>query len=273
MSNNDAKINPSTFYKNIININIFSSFFILIISFIIAKFVSYKLTKIDMNNNRKIVILTLSNIVFYVIILIGLLIALLNLGFQIGSIIVFLSSIGIAIALGIQNILKQFVSGLIITFNNMYNLSDHIITNGTEGIVTNFTLLTTTITDPENITITIPNDKIINSNITNITYNSSVKVKLDFTINNQDNFDFIKFMELIKRTILLSKYVMNDKIDVNVDTISHIFGTKIVVKAFINSKQYRKARDEIRVLLLRALSNTQLLNGKINIGIIEKGIK
>ena len=80
-------------------------------------------------------------------------------------------------------------------------------------------------------------------------------------------------MELIKRTILLSKYVMNDKIDVNVDTISHIFGTKIVVKAFINSKQYRKARDEIRVLLLRALSNTQLLNGKINIGIIEKGIK
>jgi small-conductance mechanosensitive channel len=272
MSNSEGKTDLSKFYNNIININLLSSFFIMIISFIIAKIVSYKLNNIDIKTNRKIVILTLSNIAFYVIILIGLLIALLNLGFQIGSIIVFLSSLGIAIALGVQNILKQFVSGLLITFNNMYNVNDHIITNGTEGIVTEFTLLTTTLTDPDNIIIIIPNDKIINSNITNITYNKSVKVKLDFTINNQDNFDTIKFIELIKRTILLSKYVVNKNIDVNVDSISHIFGTKIVVKASIDSKQYRKARNEIRILLLRALSNTQLLNGKINVAIVEKSL-
>lgn len=272
MSNPDGKTGLSAIYSNIININLLISFFIMLISFIIAKIVSYKLNNIDIKNNRKIVILTLSNMAFYIIILIGLLIALLNLGFQIGSIIVFLSSLGIAIALGVQNILKQFVSGLLITFNNMYNVKDHIITNGTEGIVTDFTLLTTTLTDPENITIIIPNDKIINSNITNITYNKSVKVKIDFTINNQDNFDFIKFMELIKRTILLSKYVVNKNIDVNVDSISHIFGTKIVVKAFIDSKLYRKSRDEIRILLLRALSNTQLLNGKINVAIVEKSL-
>ena len=270
MSESDNKINFTTFHKNIFNFNVASSLFIMIISFIIAKIISYKLNNVDIKNSRKIVFLTLSNIVFYVIILIGLLIALLNLGLQISSIIVFLSSIGIAIALGVQNILKQFVSGLIITFNNMYNVSDHIMTNGEEGIVSDFTLLTTTLTNPENIIIIIPNDKIINSNITNITYNKSVKVKIDFTINNQDNFDFVKFMELIKRTILLSKYLTNNNIDVNVDTISHIYGTKIVVKAFIFSKHYRKARDEIRILLLRALSNTQLLNGKINIALSEK---
>ena len=272
MSSADSKINSSSIHSNIFNLNVLTSIFILMISFIIAKIDSYKLNNINTQNNRKIIILTLSNILFYVIILIGLLIALLNLGLQIGSVIVFLSSIGIAIALGVQNILKQFVSGLLITFNNMYNINDHIVTNSSEGIVTNFNLLTTTLTDPENITIIIPNDKIINSNITNITYNQSVKVKLDFTINNQDNFDTVKFIELIKRTVLLSKYVMNSKIDVNVDSISHIFGTKIVVKAFINSKQYRKARDEIRILLSRALSNTQLLNGKINIAMIEKNM-
>jgi small-conductance mechanosensitive channel len=272
MSELDNKINFSTFYKNIFNLNVASSLFIMIISFIIAKIISYKLYNVDIKNRRKIVFLTLSNIVFYVIILIGLLIALLNLGLQITSIIVFLSSIGIAIALGVQNILKQFVSGLIITFNNMYNVSDHIMTNGEEGIVSDFTLLTTTLTNPENIIIIIPNDKIINSNITNITYNKSVKVKIDFTINNQDNFDFVKFMELIKKTISLSKYVVNKNIDVNVDSISHIYGTKIVVKAFIISNQYRKARDEIRILLLRALSNTHFLNGKINIAVIDKGL-
>lgn len=272
MSITNDTIDPSKIYDNIINIKTFISFFIIIISVVIATFVSNKLNNTNTKSNRKIVIFTLSNIVYYVIIIIGLLIALLNVGFQIGSIIVVLSSLGIALALGIQNILKQFVSGLMITFNNMYNVNDHIITNDTEGIVTDFTLLTTTLTNPENITIIIPNDKIINSNITNITYNKSVKVKLDFTINNQDNFDFVKFMELIKRAISLSKYVVNNNIDVNVDSISHIFGTKIVVKAFINSNQYRKARDEIRILLLRALSNTHFLNGKINIAVIDKGL-
>jgi len=269
MTINDTKINSSSLYSTIFNINVLTSFFILVISYIIAKIASYKLNNINTKNSRKIIILTLSNIIFYVILLIGLLIALLNLGLQIGSVIVFLSSIGIAIALGVQNILKQFVSGLIITFNNMYNVNDHIITNNSEGIVTNFSLLTTTLTDPENITIIIPNDKIINSNITNITHNESVKVKLDFTINNQDNFDTVKFIELIKRTVLLSKYVMKPDIDVNIVSISHIFGTKIVVKAYINSKQYRKAKNEIQILLSRALSNTQLLKGKINIGMIE----
>ena len=272
MSNPDSKMGVSKIYNNIININLLSSFFIMIISFVIAKIVSYKLNNIDIKNNRKIVVLTLSNIAFYVIILIGLLIALLNLGFQIGSIIVFLSSLGIAIALGVQNILKQFVSGLLITFNNMYNVKDHIIINGTEGIVTDFTLLTTTLTDPNNITIIIPNDKIINTNITNITYNESVKVSVDFTINSQENFNILKFIDLIKRTVSLCEYVTDKNVEVHIDNISHILGTKIVVKAYIKSNTFRKARNEIKLLLLRALSNTKFLNSKINIAVIDKPI-
>ena len=263
-------IESSKFIDNLLNIKTVISIIIIIASVITATLVSNKLNNTIINNNRKIVIATLSNIVYYVIILIGLLISLLNAGFQIGSIIVVLSSLGIAVALGIQNILTQFVAGLTITFNNMYNINDYIITNGTEGRVTNFNLLTTILTNHDNISTTIPNDKIVNTNLTNITQQTNIRVRVYFTIKNEPNFDIIKFIELIKKTTSMSKYIINKDIDVDVDNISHIMGTKIVVKAFIKSKELHRAKDDIKLLLLRVLSNSKLLYSKVNITLIDK---
>jgi len=208
---------------------------------------------------------TISNIIYYVIILIGFLISLLNLGFQFGSIIVVLSSLGIAFALGIQNILKQFISGLLITLNEMYNIGDYIITNGAEGTVTKFSLLTTTLTNDDDITITIPNDKITNSNITNITNKNNIRIRVYFTIKNIPNFDISKFIELIKNTTLLSKYITNKNIIVDIDSISHRLGTKIVVRANINSKNFNIAKNDIKFLLMKMLSNSKVLNSPVNI--------
>jgi hypothetical protein len=75
---------------------------------------------------------------------------------------------------------------------------------------------------------------------------------------------------LIKKTTSLSKYVVNKNIIVDIDNISYISGTKIVVKAYINSKDYNSAKSDIKFLLLKVLSNTKLLNSPLNISIIEK---
>lgn len=274
MSNpSESKVDELTI-DNIIN-NVFKirtliSIGIIIATVIIATIVSNKFNNVSVKKNKKIVMSTIANIVYYVIILIGILISLLNVGFQLGSIIVVLSSMGIALALGVQNILKQFVSGLLITLNEMYNIDDYIITNGTEGTVTKFSLLTTTLTNDDDITITIPNDKIVNSNITNITNKNSIRIRVFFTIKNLPDFNYTQFIELIKKTTLLSKYVINKNIVVDVDTISHMLGTKIVVKAYINSRDYNRARNDIKFLLLKVLSNSKVLNSPVNISIMEK---
>jgi small-conductance mechanosensitive channel len=256
--------------NNVFKIRTLISIGIIIATVIIATIVSNKFNNVSVKKNKKIVMSTIANIVYYVIILIGILISLLNVGFQLGSIIVVLSSMGIALALGVQNILKQFVSGLLITLNEMYNIDDYIITNGTEGTVTKFSLLTTTLTNDDDITITIPNDKIVNSNITNITNKNSIRIRVFFTIKNLPDFNYTQFIELIKKTTLLSKYVINKNIVVDVDTISHMLGTKIVVKAYINSRDYNRARNDIKFLLLKVLSNSKVLNSPVNISIIEK---
>ena len=267
------EINLNTIIKTIFNIKTLISIVIIIITVIVATGVSNKINNSNTNKNRKIVMSTLSNIVYYIIILIGFLMSLLNAGFQMGSIIVILSSMGIAVALGIQNIITQFVSGLIITFNNMYNLNDYIITNATEGTVAEFSLLTTTLVNHDNIPTTIPNDKIVNSNVTNITKQKTVRIRVYFTIRNQPDLNITKFIDLIKKTTELSKYIVDKNIIVAIDNISHIMGTKIVVMAHVKSIYYQRAKRDIKYLILRVLSNTKLLNNNINISLIDKEIE
>lgn len=266
------EISLNTIVKTLFNIKTLISIIILVITYTIARIVSSRFDNIKVKRNKKIVMSTISNIVFYFILFLGVSISLINAGFQIGSMIALLSTIGVALALGLQNTITQFVSGLIIIFNNTYNIDDYIITNGTEGIVNKFNLLTTTVINDDGITITIPNDVIVNSNLTNITKQQIVKIRVFFTIKNTYGFNISKFIELVKKTILLSEYIVSKNIKVYIETISHIMGTKIGVLADINSKDYTEAKYNIKYLLLRLLNNTELLSSNLNISFIDKEI-
>lgn len=271
MSVNDSvldNIETNSTFKNVIKIKYVISVVIIFITFIVANAVSFKIQ--TNNKNNKIVINTLSTLVYYFIILIGILISILNAGFQVGSIIVLLSSFGLAAALGLQKLITQMGSGLLIVFNNMYKINDYIITNGKEGIVTKFGLFNTTITNNDNIPTIIPNDAIVNSNITNISHEDNIRIRVYFTIKNQDNFDLNQFINLIKKTTLLSKYVIDKNVIVSVSDISHIYGTKIIVIAKVKGKNYNKSRANIKYLILRVLSNTKLLNSPVNISLNEQ---
>jgi len=241
------------------SINIIVAVVILIVSVILANVVSKKIKNNDKLKSKKIVLETMGNLTYYIIIVLGTLIAFINAGFQIGSIIVVLSSLGIAVALGVKNILSQFASGLIITFSDLYNINDRIITEGIEGKVSQFDLLNTTIKNNDNITIIIPNDKIIRNKITNITRESIIRASVEFQIKTSPGFSGDKFREIIKKTAALSKYVVNDDISVNITNITHFRGITFVVKAYIKSEDYSKAKNDIRVLILRVLGNTEFL--------------
>jgi potassium efflux system protein len=236
------EISLNTIIKTLFNIKTLISIIILVIAYTIARIVSSRFDNIKVKRNKKIVMSTISNIVYYFILFLGVSISLINAGFQIGSMIALLSTIGVALALGLQNTITQFVSGLIIIYNNTYNIDDYIITNGTEGTVSKFNLLTTTIINDDEITITIPNDVIVNSNLTNITKQQIVKIRVFFTIKNIYGFNITKFIELVKKTTLLCEYIVNKNINVYIENISHNVGTKIAVLANVYSKDYTAAK-------------------------------
>lgn len=256
--NNDVISTAFTILGN--HMKIITALVIMIISFFLAKMTSRQIKKIESLKTKKIILETLSNLSFYLILILGILIAFISAGFQIGSIIVVLSSLGIAIALGVKNILSQFASGLIITFSDLYNINDRIITNGVNGIVKQFDLLNTTLINSENIVTTIPNDKIIRNKLTNITRESIVRVRVEFQIKTNAGFDAKKFVDIIKKTVALSKFVVNDNITVDITQMTQFRGILFLVRAFVKSEDYNRAQNEIPTLISRVIANTKYIS-------------
>ena len=112
----------------------------------------------------------LGNLVYYIIVVLGIIFAIINLGIQTATIITLVGAFGLTIALALQGILTNIVSGIYIAFNDLFNIGDTITVNGFTGVVQNFGLFVTTLQSTKNNSeIIIPNsmlqkDIIINYN-------------------------------------------------------------------------------------------------------------
>ena len=238
---------------------------IIIVTFIIALY--YKSTFYDYDKDKdktqqkSLIYEQLSYIVYYVIIFIGFIIALCNLGFQVASILTLLATFGFAMGLAIQGTLTNISAGIYIGFNELFSMNDIIKINDNMGIVTNFNLFNTTITDVNKQTvIIIPNTTIQSGILTNITKNKEIVAFIKFSIsNNNKNINIKDLINNIHDTLLKSPFITNkNNISINVSNMEDS-GTLIGIKAPVLSAKLVTAEGNIRTLLTEALFKNNIL--------------
>jgi small conductance mechanosensitive channel len=156
------------------------SIFIFIIFYVIAEYFRKFMISDLRNNNQEqktinIIYYQLSIIIYYSIIILGLIFALVNLGFNIPTIITILGTVGLALGLAFQETFKNIIASLYISINNLYSIGDVIIIsilgnlNNTMGMVVDFDLYTTKLIDSKTkLLTTIPNNTISNNIIINV---------------------------------------------------------------------------------------------------------
>lgn len=127
------------------------------------------------NLNKNLIYHQLSLMVYYSIIIFGLIVSLVNLGFNVATIIALLGSFGLALGLALQETLKNMISGIYIGINKLFKIGDIISlkplignTNITFGKIIDFNLYYTTIIDVNKQSIIIPNSMIQNNILINI---------------------------------------------------------------------------------------------------------
>ena len=106
----------------------------------------------------------------YIFIAIGFYIALKLVGIDLSSLAVVAGAIGVGLGFGLQNIISNFVSGLIILAERPIAISDRVEMGGVAGLVTKISLRSTTIVTNDNITIIVPNSDFITNKVTNWSY-------------------------------------------------------------------------------------------------------
>ena len=129
----------------------------------------------DDNYNNDLIYYQLSWIIYYSIIIFGLIVSLVNLGFNVATILTVLGSVGLAMGLALQETIKNIISGVYISVSNIFKIGDIISLkplgnlNSTYGKILDYNLYYTTILEPtRNVISVIPNSVIQNNILTNI---------------------------------------------------------------------------------------------------------
>jgi small-conductance mechanosensitive channel len=121
--------------------------------------------------------LSLSKLIGYLIIVIGVIIALQGLGIKLTALTVLAGVLGVGIGFGMQSITANIVSGFIILFERPIKEGDMVRLNETIGEVQKINLRATVIKTILNEHLIVPNTEFINSTVENMSY-GDIRVRL-----------------------------------------------------------------------------------------------
>lgn len=105
----------------------------------------------------------------YGILIAGLFMALSAAGLNLSSLAVFAGAIGIGLGLGLQGVVKEFVSGLFLIFDRMVSVGDYVELDDARGAIVEIGPRATRIRTNDNINIIVPNSSLIEGKVTNWT--------------------------------------------------------------------------------------------------------
>ncbi|WP_372750243.1 mechanosensitive ion channel family protein [Litorivivens sp.] len=116
-------------------------------------------------------IYTLERISHYFVLIAGVLIGVSVMGVDFGKLALIVSALSVGIGFGLQAIVSNFVSGLIILLERSLKVGDFVqLDSGVMGTVTEIRVRATVITTAENSEILVPNAEFVNGKVTNFTH-------------------------------------------------------------------------------------------------------
>jgi small-conductance mechanosensitive channel len=128
----------------------------------------------------------------YTIAIVVLFIVLHLLGVKIGALLGAAGIIGIAIGFASQTSMSNLISGLFLISERPFEIGDLINVAGTKGIIQSIDLLSVKIRTFDNQYIRIPNEKLLNSELTNITRFPVRRLDINLGVAYKTNVDHLR---------------------------------------------------------------------------------
>ncbi len=127
---------------------------------------------------------TVGRLSHYVIIIFAVFIALSSVGIEFGNLALVAGALSVGIGFGLQSIVNNFVSGLIILFEHSLRVGDYIeLDTGLTGTVKSINVRSTLINTNDNIDIVVPNSEFVTARLQNWTLGERIlRVRIPFGV-------------------------------------------------------------------------------------------
>jgi small-conductance mechanosensitive channel len=156
--------------------SILTFFFIIYVSLLISNFINYILGSTgnqNVNTGGKKKIGGTVLILRLVIITLGFLLAVAAAGIPMDKITIVIGALGVGIGFGLQNIVNNLVSGVILAFERPINIGDQIEVGGRLGRVMEIGIRSSKLATFEGAEVVIPNGDLLNQHLVNWTLSSN----------------------------------------------------------------------------------------------------
>ncbi len=159
-------------------LNIAYSLALILFGFFLAKRVSLILERKLSKRISRHHLLLITRLIFYGIVLLFLAASLQFLGFRLGVLLGAAGVFTVAIGFASQTAISNLISGIFLLFEHPFKVGDNIEIKGIKGIVESIDLLSTKLKTPDNRLVRVPNESMIKSEITNLSYYAKRRIEL-----------------------------------------------------------------------------------------------
>lgn len=160
-------------------------------------------------------------------------------------------ALGVAAGLALSGTLQNFTSGILILIMKPYTVGDNIIAQGQEGTVSDIRVFYTTLTTYDNRTVIIPNSKLSNELIINLSAEGKrrldIEIKLPFTVDYKQAESIIR--DLLEKTEAVKK---DPAPRIGVSTIEPD-GYKLILNAWIEAHGFHDVRLKLQEAIIDQL--------------------
>jgi potassium-dependent mechanosensitive channel len=170
-------------------------------SFLISKFLRFVLEE-DVYQHLHLargIPYAISTMLHYVILLVGFFVALGALGIDLTKVTILAGAFSVGIGFGLQNVINNFVSGLILLFERPIKVGDVIEVGGNVGEVRRIGIRASVIRTADGSEVIVPNGSFISSQVTNWTFSDRQRA-VEVSVNVAGGADSQRVVELLKST-------------------------------------------------------------------------
>jgi small-conductance mechanosensitive channel len=123
-------------------------------------------------------------LITYGLVILGVIAGLSTVGLNLSSLAVFAGALGVGVGLGLQGIVKEFVSGLVLLFDRVLSIGDYVeLEDGKRGLVQEIGPRAVHIRTNDNIDLMVPNSKFIEGPVVNWTlHNRTRRIHIPFSV-------------------------------------------------------------------------------------------
>ncbi len=248
-------MNPQTFYDKVYNWifdhgpNLILAIFLLLIGLwfikLVRKWLKAAMQRRELDPSLQPFLQSLIIISLQVLLIIGI---MQVVGVQLTIFTTIIGAFSVAAGLALSGTLQNFASGILILLLKPFRVGDNIHAQGQKGVVSSIQIFYTVVTTYDNKTVIIPNSKLSNEVIINMSRQS--KRRLDIELKFNYGTDISDIRNVLEQFITTSKNILTNPAPHTGVSRLESDGYKLTINLWVNADGFSDSKLQLQEQLI-----------------------